>query len=124
MTQIKNSDNFKFKLDIVNKKFCIVGIGSIEPEDAEYFVSEYTKNLKIIKSSDYELFFDCTQLRLAGKDIKSGIDMTQSLKGCLTLYKADGFKKVTFDCKGNLTMSMQLNRLAREIGLSNFEVLK
>lgn len=124
MTALKKSEKFKFKLDIVNKRFNIKGIGIIDPEDAEYFISEYAKNLKIIKATEYELFFDCTELRLAGKDIQSGADMTQSLKGCLSLYKADSFKKLIFDCSKNLTMAMQLNRLGKEVGLISFEVLK
>lgn len=124
MAQLTTSkDKFQFKLDRLGKKFHIKGIGNIEPEDAEYFVSEYNNTIKGIKTSDYELVFDCTELRLAGKDMRSGADMTASLKGCLTLYKSNGFNNIVFDCKGNLPMGMQLKRLGREVQLEKFEVL-
>lgn len=124
MSIIKATDKFTFKLDVVNKKFHIKGVGSISNDDAEYFLSEYNKSIKLIKSSEYELLFDCTELRVSGKDMKSGTDMTQILKACLELYKKDSFKNVIFDCKGNLTTGMQLNRLGKEVGLISFQVLK
>lgn len=124
MAQLNKEEKFSFKLDLINKKFNVKGIGTIQPEDADYFVSEYNKCVRTIKASDYELVFNCIELRLAGKDLKSGTDMTVSLKNCLDLYNSTGFKNIVFDCKGNLSMAMQLNRLGKEVGLSSFQVLK
>lgn len=118
------SHKVTFKLDRLSKKFYIKGVGIIDPKDSEYFISEYSKNVRSIKASDYELIFDCTELVLAGKDINTGTDMTEALKGCLVLYKGDNFANIVFDCKGNLTMAMQLNRLCKEVKLDRFQVVK
>jgi len=61
-------------------------------------------------------------LKVSGKDAKSGVDMTNMLKGCIEQYKKDGFKKVVYDCKNNLIVKMQIARLSRD-GLPNFEVI-
>jgi hypothetical protein len=113
---------FKLNLDRCNKVLHAKAFGFFEPEDANGFVAEYTSNINTINAKEYELSFDCTELKVAGKDTKSGIDMTSMLKACLEQYKKDGFNKVTFHCKGNVLMKMQLGRLSKEVGLSNCEV--
>lgn len=118
------SQKVTFKLDRLSKKFFIKGVGIIEPKDSDYFISEYSKTVRSIKASDYELIFDCTELVLAGKDILTGTDMTESLKDCLVLYKNDNFTNVIFNCKGNFPMAMQLNRLCKEVNLNKIQVLK
>jgi hypothetical protein len=117
-----NEKKFMLKLDKAKKILFAEVAGSFGPDDANDFVQDYTAILNTIKASEYELLFNCENLKVSGKDVKSGVDMTNMLKGCIEMYKKDGFKKVMYDCKKNIIVKMQISRLSREVGLPNFEV--
>lgn len=91
--------------------------GAFEPEDAAYFVSEYTKIVEQVDAKEYELRFDCTELRVNSQD------MVPLLKNCFDMYKKDGFKKVIFDCGSNAALRMQCGRVSRMSELHNCEIL-
>jgi len=118
-----NDKKFQLKLDKPKKTLFAEVSGTFGPADANDFLQEYTTILKTIKANEYELLFDCENLRVTGKDVQSGVDMTVLLRGCIEQYKKDGFKKVVFDCKKNLIVKMQISRLSREVGLSIFEAI-
>ncbi|MBU3112633.1 hypothetical protein [Clostridium lacusfryxellense] len=117
-----NDKKFELKLDKSKQILFAKAFGSFGPADANGFVTEYNVILKSASAKDLELQFDCKELKVSGKDVKSGVDMTNMLKACLEMYKKDGFKKIVFDCEKNLVMKMQLQRLAKEVALPNFEV--
>ncbi len=113
-TQDKKSE---LKLNKVTKVVNAKVKGSFTPEDANYFVTEYMKIVNQIDAKEYELTFDCTELRVSTQD------MVPMLSGCFEMYKKDGFKKVTFDCGSNAALRMQVNRVARMTELQLFEIL-
>jgi len=117
------TDNkYELKLEKTKKILYAKAFGSFGPADANGFVSDYNAILKAVNVNELELQFDCKELKVSGKDVKSGVDMTNMLKACLEMYKKDGFKKIIFNCEKNLVLKMQLQRLAKEVGLPNFEV--
>lgn len=91
--------------------------GAFAPEDASYFVSEYTKMINQINATEYELRFDCTELRVNTQD------MVPVLRNCFEMYKKDGFHKIVFDCGSNAALKMQCNRVAKMAALENYEIL-
>lgn len=91
--------------------------GSFTPEDAQYFVTEYKKIVNQIMAKEYELRFDCTELKVNTQD------MVPVLKNCFDMYKSDGFKKIVFDCSNNAALKMQCHRVAKMADLQNFELI-
>lgn len=91
-------------------------------EDGVAFVDAYRKAVKTINPGEYTLDFDCTGLKVAGKDINSGTDMADVLRGCIEMYKNDGFKLVVFKCGTNALVKGQLKRLIAETGCANARV--
>ncbi|MBU3175781.1 hypothetical protein KPL47_05310 [Clostridium estertheticum] len=117
-----NDKKYEMKLDKTKQILFATAFGSFSPSDANDFVRDYTAILKTANAKDLELQFDCKELKVSGKDTKSGVDMTNMLKGCLEMYKKDGFKSIVFDCSKNIVLKMQLQRLCKEAALPNFKV--
>ena len=112
-----NEKKSELKLNKVLKVINAKVKGVFKPEDAAYFVAEYTNIVNQIDAKEYELIFDCTELRVNTQD------MVTVLKGCFDMYKKDEFKKLVFDCGSNLSLKMQCNRVARLAELKNYEVI-
>ena len=119
MTTVNNK--YELKLDQTKKILFAKALGSFGPTDANNFVDDYNKILKSVTTKEFELKFDCKELKVSGKDAKSGVDMTTMLKACLEMYKKDGFKNIVFDC-GSLVLKMQVRRLVKEVGLPNVTI--
>ncbi|MBW9172638.1 hypothetical protein K2F43_15645 [Clostridium estertheticum] len=117
-----NDKKYELKLDKTKQILFAKAFGSFGPSDADDFVRDYTIILKPVNAKEYELQFDCKELKVSGKDTKSGVDMTNMLKGCLEMYKKEGFKNIIFDCTKNIVLKMQLQRLCKEAGLSTATV--
>lgn len=117
-----NEKKYELKLDKVNKILSSKVGGSFRPTDANGFLQEYNTILKGINANEYKLMFNCKELKVTGTDIKSGVNMTEMLKGCIEQYKKDGFKKVVVDCEKNIILKMQISRISKEVGILNFEV--
>ncbi|MBZ9685295.1 hypothetical protein G9F72_002885 [Clostridium estertheticum] len=116
------NNKYELKLDKTKKILFAKAFGSFGPADANAFVSDYNVILKGANANDLELQFDCKELKVSGKDAKSGADMTSMLRACMEMYKSDGFKNIVFDCEKNLVLKMQLQRLGKEVSLPNFTV--
>ncbi|PRR83419.1 hypothetical protein [Clostridium vincentii] len=114
---------YELILDKAKKILFAKAFGSFGPNDANAFVQEYLTILKPVNATEYELLFDCKDLKVTGKDLKTGTDMTALLAACIDQYKKDGFKKVIFTCDKNIVIKMQLSRLAKKADLPNFEVI-
>lgn len=112
-----NGKKFELKLDTAAKVLKAMVEGFFQPEDANGFVQEYTLNLKNINAREYELHFDCKNLKVTAKD------MVPMLTACFELYHKDNFKKVIFDCGTNSTLKLQLRRIGNTVGLQNFEIV-
>jgi len=90
--------------------------GKMTMEDANAFVADYNAKMKAITPSPFNLEVDCTEMQLLNAD------MTANLTEVMKMYKATGFKQVKFTVANNLTLKMQLSRLASAAGLTNATV--
>lgn len=90
--------------------------GKMTMEDANAFVADYNSKMKAITPSAFDLEVDCTQMQLLNAD------MTANLTEVMKMYKTTGFKQVKFTVENNLTLKMQLSRLAKAAGLTNATV--
>lgn len=108
---------YEIKLDQTEKTMTIAFKGSASDDDVMAFMDEYKKTLQHIKASEFTLQVDCTNMDLVPRD------MIPKLESAYTMYKEAGFKKVVFQIKDNPVLSMQLKRIAKNIGLTNSEVI-
>lgn len=120
---MSDEKKFELNLDKTKKILYAKAFGIFGPNDANSFVTEYISCIKAINAKEYTYIFDCKELKVSGKDMKSGVDMTQLLRGCVEQYKKDGFKEVIIDCGTNHIVKMQTTRIAREVGLLNFRAI-
>ncbi len=113
------SGKFEFKKSESKKTFNIVLKGNFDPESGRAYVEAYNKNINSINPSEYILEFDCVELAVSGQE------SLPVLRSCFETYAKAGFKKVIsiIDSK-NIVLGMQINRIARETGLPNFELIK
>lgn len=116
----------EIKLNKINKILNIKSISKdeINAEDGKMFIEDYQKSVANINGKEYDMFFDCTQIPVFGRDEKNDVDMLAVATGCIDLYVGTGFKKITFDCTGNPIMAMQLSRILRQKKIYNAEVIK
>ncbi|MEH7237974.1 hypothetical protein [Bacillus sp. JJ1562] len=92
--------------------------GTFTPEKAQQFINDYQSKISSINASEFILEFDCRDLDVVTQE------MIPNLENCLTLYKSSGFKKVEVGIRNKPIISMQLKRLARNVGLTSFEVVQ
>lgn len=85
--------------------------GQMTMEDAEVFIKEYNAKIKPLNGADYDLYVDCTDMKLLNQDMSK--DLTEVMK----MYKETGFKTITFTIKQNVTLKMQLSRIAKSAGI-------
>lgn len=85
--------------------------GQMTMEDAKHFVEEYVAKIGPINGPDYDLFVDCTEMKLLSQELSD--NLTEVMK----MYKETGFKKVIYTIKENVVLKMQLARVARNAGL-------
>lgn len=106
---------FSFNSNAVQKIISIKISGSMSVSDGMNFISQYRKIVYAITPSQYTLEFDCKDLQVSTKD------SVEKLEECFKLYKQDNFKKVVFKAGDNAILKMQLNRIGKTAGLSNYE---
>ena len=111
------SNKFNFKADNSSKTLFIAVRGSFTEEDGKAYIAEYLKQVKAIDVKSYKLFLDCTELNVTSQDLST------MLQGCFEMYKNDGFGSVQAKIINNAVLKMQLSRLAKNVGLGNFEVI-
>lgn len=102
---------YEMSLERINKNVNIKIGGLFEPDDANRFVEDLTTLISTIKAPEYILCFDAKELKVSKKE------MLPMLEGCFEMYKEIGFKKVTIKTENNVTLKMQLSRLAGNVGL-------
>lgn len=107
---------YDMSLDKTNKQLNVTIGGMFEPDDANGFVKEFTATLSTVQASEFVLSFDAKDLKV------SRPEMLPMLEGCFKMYKEFGFKKVVAKVDNNVTLKMQLSRVARNVGL-NLEVV-
>lgn len=106
-----------YKVSVTATAVNVMCEGNFTPEDAQAFVKEFNKQVSTIKPAQYHLSLDASKLAV------SPAEMQELLKGCLTLYKSLGFNKISLNIGTNVILKMQLQRLAKEVGLSSIDFL-
>ncbi len=92
--------------------------GTFTATDVQNFVADYKKEISAISAKEFTLEIDCTYMDLLKQE------MIPSLENSYKMYKESGFNKVVFKIKQNPVLKLQLNRLARNTGLTNAEVIE
>ncbi len=106
-----------YKVSVTATAVNVMCEGNFTPEDAQAFVKEFNKQVASITPAKYHLSLDASKLAV------SPAEMQEILKGCLTLYKSLGFNQISLRIGDNVILKMQLQRLAKEVGLSSIEFL-
>lgn len=109
---------YTMKVNVAEKTVDMTVSGTFTPEKAKQFVDDYQLKLSSVNTSEFVLEFDCRDLDVVTKE------MIPDLENCLALYKSSGFKKVEVGIKKSAIISMQLKRLASNVGLTTFEVVQ
>lgn len=110
--------NWNINTNKAQKVIDIVVEGTFSPEKAQEFIKDYQKSVMGLRTDEYTLNFDCRKLNLVKRE------NVQDLEECYKLYKETGFLKVIFEIEESAVLKMQLNRLARNTGLTNAEVVE
>lgn len=109
---------YTMKVNVEKKTIEMTVSGTFTPEKAQQFIDDYQKKVSSINANEFVLEFDCRDLNVVTQQ------MIPTLESCLELYKSSGFKKVEVGISKSAIISMQLNRLAKNVGLDNFEVIQ
>ncbi|MBW7474735.1 hypothetical protein K0T92_08250 [Paenibacillus oenotherae] len=110
--------SFNIQLDQAGKVMKVQVEGTFSTEDAMSSVEAYHKSTASISVPEYDIDIDCTKLNV------SAPDTLPILEGCFQLYKKDGFKNIKLRIAKNPILKMQLNRIARSVQLTNYEVVE
>lgn len=111
------SGTYTMNLNSTKKEMNITIVGNFSPEQAEKFIGDYNIKVNSISASEYILRLDCTSLNVVTPDL------VPALESCYKLYKSSGFNKVVFEISKKPIVKMQLNRIARQVGLTNVEIV-
>lgn len=108
--------SFSIRKNIINKELNMKITGSFDQKMVQDFIKDYQSKVAGIDASEYTLKVDSTEMDLLAKE------MTASLEGSFKMYYETGFKGVVLTIPKNVTMSLQMNRLMRNAGLTNGKV--
>lgn len=109
------SGSYSMNVNRGNKEMNIEIVGNFTPEQAQQFINDYNSNVNSINASEFNLVLDCKELNIVTQEL------IPALQECYKLYKSSGFHKVIFEIGNAPIVKMQLNRIAREVGLTNVE---
>lgn len=90
--------------------------GSFTPENAQNFVKDFKTEVTKVNPATCHLVLDGTRLAI------SPAQMVDLLRNCFAMYKGMGFKRITMNPGSNVVLRMQVSRLAKEAGLTGFEL--
>lgn len=114
---ITSKGSYSITLNKTTKKVELFVSGKADPEAVQGFFDEYTTIVTQIQPSEYELVVDCREMQVETPD------MLEKLSATFDLYGKTGFKQITFEV-GSAILKMQINRIARNIGLTNAQVVE
>lgn len=110
--------SFSININPTAKVVDMIIVGTFTPQQVEEFVKDYQQKISNIDAKLFDLKVDCTDMDVITQD------MIPKLENSFRMYKSTGFKKVIFTIKKNPIIKMQLNRVARNTGLTNVEVVE
>lgn len=103
--------------NLVGKKVGITVGDQMTPAEAMKFEQEFKALLNSINASEFELEINGTNMNVLTPD------MASRLQGVMGIYQQAGFKKVLIKTQNNPVLKMQINRVARQAGLTNMEII-
>lgn len=87
------------------------------PENTQPYISDFSKTIENINTRDYDLYIDGT------KYIITPLDMQDTLRKHLMRFRELGFRKITIKIGDKKVLKLQANRIAKEAGLENIEII-
>lgn len=112
-----STGSYNITLNTTEKKVFLFVSGKAAPEAVQGFFTEYQQTISKIQPAEYELVVDCKEMQVETPE------MQEKLSAAFELYKETGFKQVTFEVSSAI-IKMQLNRIARKVGLTNANVVE
>ncbi|MCR2806902.1 hypothetical protein [Paenibacillus soyae] len=107
---------YSMKVNRAAKTVEMMVAGTFTPQDYESFVKDYASTVGSIQATEYKLEVDCTEMSLLNQT------EVEKLKTSFASYKQSGFHKVVLILtQAQLVNKMQLNRVAKDAGLTNIE---
>lgn len=107
----------KFSIKVEGTTLKIMLEGSFGDEDIEAFGKEYGAAISKINPGQFTLELDARNMGVITPDKQD------KLKQFFVLYKQQGFKTVTLRIENSAVLSMQVKRLAKEVGINDFRIL-
>lgn len=107
---------YLIKKNSVTKKVEVAVGDRMTLVEAENFAKEFLATVASINASQYQLVIDSTNMQVLSPQL------AKELEGAMLLYKQAGFSKVIVKIQDNVTLRMQVKRVAREAGLLNLEI--
>lgn len=107
----------KFSVNVEGNTLKIVLDGTFGDEDIEAFGQEYGAAVSKINPTQFTLELDARNMGVITTDKQ------EKLKQFFMLYKQTGFKTVTLRILDSAILSMQVKRLAKEVGITDFKIL-
>ena len=114
---ISSKGNYTITVDAAEKKVFLFVSGKAEPEAVQGFFNDYSQTVSAINPSEYELVVDCKEMQVETPD------MLEKLGASFSLYNETGFKQITFEIS-SAVIKMQINRIARNVGLTNARIVE
>jgi len=108
--------NYNIDVTTNDKSLKIKLEGNFTETDAINFIRDFDGEAKKIQTKEYNLSFDASSLKVSPQQ------MLPVLKGCFETYKRLGFKKVHINIGSSAVLKMQVNRVIKEVGLTNCEL--
>lgn len=107
---------FTMQVDRGRKRFDVMVGGWFTPEDAMNYIADYQKSVVTFNPKEYAISLDCHELKV------SPVEMIPLLQQCMEMYKQSGFQKIIINVGNSAIVKMQINRIAKVVGLDNVEI--
>lgn len=104
--------SYTMSVNRAKKELNITIVGNFSNEQALQYINDYNSKVKSINPTEYTLRLDCTDLNVVTSEL------VEPLEACYALYKSSNFSKVIFEISKIATVKMQLQRMARKVGLT------
>lgn len=115
---VQATGEYKIIVNRASKTIDMLVRGTFTPEQAKSFHQDYVSKVASINAEDFTLKVDCLDMNLITQD------MIPALQVSMEMYKKSGFKKVEVLIKKSTILKMQINRVAKMVGLTNLEVVE
>jgi hypothetical protein len=117
-TMTTATGSYEINVKRVQKTIEMAVRGAFTPEQAGQFHKDYEHEIGSIKADEFVLKVDCLDMTVITQD------MIPKLQYSLEMYKKSGFKTIQVLINKSMIIKMQINRVARNAGLTNLEMVE